>query len=255
MPKGLQGFQKGHPDFTKGRAGFKKGNIPWNKLNQSKPIIICACGCKNQIKLYTYRRAASNYKKRGFPRFIQGHSSRVSQSMSNPISREKMIKTKNTIAFKTKLSETMITMFQNPIIKAKHDKNIPRGKDSPNKRPERIAQSTGKNNGMYGRSPEWHRIIYNNIQFKSTWEVEYAKFFDLNGIIYIYEYNTFSLGNKTYTPDFYFPVQDKWLEVKGWEWHNKFEEWLRQNPSIQALKIKGITEIDKNKVLTFIRGI
>lgn len=32
MPKGKQGFQKGHPVFnTKG--GYKKGHIPWSKLN------------------------------------------------------------------------------------------------------------------------------------------------------------------------------------------------------------------------------
>lgn len=31
MPKGLQGFQKGHPQFNTGRTHLKKGHTPWNK--------------------------------------------------------------------------------------------------------------------------------------------------------------------------------------------------------------------------------
>ncbi len=29
MPKGKQGFQKGHPQFNTGRTRFKRGHIPW----------------------------------------------------------------------------------------------------------------------------------------------------------------------------------------------------------------------------------
>ena len=31
MPKGIKGFQKGHPYFSSGKNLFKKGCIPWNK--------------------------------------------------------------------------------------------------------------------------------------------------------------------------------------------------------------------------------
>lgn len=31
MPKGIRGFQKGHPQFNTGKTHFKKGLVPWNK--------------------------------------------------------------------------------------------------------------------------------------------------------------------------------------------------------------------------------
>jgi len=31
MPKGIKGFQEGHPCFNTGITQFKKGVAPWNK--------------------------------------------------------------------------------------------------------------------------------------------------------------------------------------------------------------------------------
>lgn len=57
---------------------------------------------------------------------------------------------------------------------------------------------------------------YKNIWMRSTWEVKYAKYLDKNKIKWLYESKTFDLGNTTYTPDFYLPKTDEYIEIKGW---------------------------------------
>jgi len=77
--------------------------------------------------------------------------------------------------------------------------------------------SLGKNNGMFGKiiKPNW--IEYNNKKFRSSWEVIYAKELDSIGIKWLYESKTFDLGNTTYTPDFYLPETNEYIEIKGYK--------------------------------------
>lgn len=74
----------------------------------------------------------------------------------------------------------------------------------------------GKNNPMYGKVAKSKRLKYNNIHFRSSWEANFAKWCDLSGIKWKYEAKTFDLGQTTYTPDFYLPEFDLWIEIKGW---------------------------------------
>jgi hypothetical protein len=60
------------------------------------------------------------------------------------------------------------------------------------------------------------KIKYNNIWMRSTWEVAYAKYLDKNKVKWLYESKTFDLGNTTYTPDFYLPKSDTYVEIKGY---------------------------------------
>jgi len=60
------------------------------------------------------------------------------------------------------------------------------------------------------------RIKYKDIFFKSSWEVAYAKYLDKQGIKWLYEPKTFDLGNTTYTPDFYLPKTNLYIEIKGY---------------------------------------
>lgn len=57
--------------------------------------------------------------------------------------------------------------------------------------------------------------IYNNIQFKSYLEMEWAKFFDENNIKYLYECKRFNLPSYHYVPDFYLVDYDIYFECKG----------------------------------------
>jgi hypothetical protein len=64
-------------------------------------------------------------------------------------------------------------------------------------------------------------VVYNNILFRSSWEVGFVKWCDKNNIKFFYEPKAFDLGeNKIYIPDFYLPEIDMWIEIKGW-WRKK----------------------------------
>lgn len=73
-----------------------------------------------------------------------------------------------------------------------------------------------KNNPMYGKCIPSYKLKYKNIKFRSSWEANFAKWLDLSDIKWKYESKTFDLGNTTYTPDFYLPEYDCYIEVKGW---------------------------------------
>jgi len=60
----------------------------------------------------------------------------------------------------------------------------------------------------------------NNIFFRSSWEANYARYLNFLKIKWQYEPKTFLFekvkkGTLSYTPDFYLPEEDKWVEIKG----------------------------------------
>lgn len=73
-----------------------------------------------------------------------------------------------------------------------------------------------ENHPTFGRSSSWSVCSYNQINFKSSWEANFAKWCDLSEIKWQYEPKAFYLGGTTYTPDFYLPEFDCWIEIKGW---------------------------------------
>jgi len=82
------------------------------------------------------------------------------------------------------------------------------------------------NNGKYQ---------YKDIVFKSEYELKVAQALDRDNIKWMYEPKVFVLNDKdVYTPDFYLPDLDKWLEVKGtrkfnWtEGHKKFKAFNKK---------------------------
>ena len=92
----------------------------------------------------------------------------------------------------------------------------------------------GENNPMFGKLPtHGKRQYYKDICFRSSWEVKYAKYLDFNNIKWSYESKTFDLGNTTYTPDFYLPETDEYIEIKGW-WSDKFDIKLKKFTSLYS---------------------
>lgn len=62
----------------------------------------------------------------------------------------------------------------------------------------------GKNHPMFGKQPQWQkRYEYNNEKFRSSYEVERAKFLDSISANWKYETITYDLIDTTYTPDFF----------------------------------------------------
>lgn len=94
-----------------------------------------------------------------------------------------------------------------------------------------------------GIKPSWYRIIYNGIKMRSSWEVKYAQYLDSKNIKWEYEKKTFDLGNTTYTPDFYLPETNEYIEIKGW-WRpkskEKFETFKNRYPEIRIKVIGNI---------------
>jgi hypothetical protein len=81
----------------------------------------------------------------------------------------------------------------------------------------------GNESNFYGKK-YWPKrgkeLIYDNIRFRSNWELLTAKYFDKNNIKWQYEPKVFILDEEmTYTPDFYLPDFNKWIEVKGY-WYD-----------------------------------
>lgn len=83
-----------------------------------------------------------------------------------------------------------------------------------------IGLHTGKKNPMYGKQTHGNFGIYKGTFMRSSYELNFAKWLDLSEIAWQYEPSRFNLGNTTYTPDFYLPEFDCWIEIKGW-WHPK----------------------------------
>lgn len=82
--------------------------------------------------------------------------------------------------------------------------------------------------------------------FRSTWEANYARILTLLNIDYDFEIESFyiELSNKTstYTPDFYLPSKNKYIEIKGvWidDVKEKFDASKEQYPDIKIEVIDG----------------
>jgi len=93
-----------------------------------------------------------------------------------------------------------------------------------------------------------NHIKYKDSNMKSTWEFVYAKYLDRNNVEWKYELKTFDLGTTTYTPDFYLPETDEYIEIKG-IWYKdariKFNLFKKQyfNIKIKLLRRKDLKKL------------
>ncbi len=116
----------------------------------------------------------------------------------------------------------------------------------------------GKSHPMYGKSPHHDQKIYPHFNLLQgflkmfRWDRREAMYLDSINEPYLYEPKAFELilNNKevTYTPDFYLPDQDLFIEVKGY-WRKdakeKYDLFLKTYPEI---KIKLIYARDLEKL-------
>ena len=77
-------------------------------------------------------------------------------------------------------------------------------------------RSVGFHKNKWGNVSEYTSPLQGIIMLRSNWEVATANFLSKLGYDWMYEYKTFKL-NKTvsYTPDFYIPSENVYIEVKG----------------------------------------
>lgn len=87
--------------------------------------------------------------------------------------------------------------------------------------------------------------------FYSRWEANFARLLNYSGIKWIYAPKAFDLGSQNYTPDFYLPEYDTYIEVKNFLWKyskirdRKFRE-LYPNINLILLLKKDYLELEKN---------
>ena len=85
----------------------------------------------------------------------------------------------------------------------------------------KIRKTQSKGNMIRHPEGSWYRTKYKGIKgsfwMRSGWEVAFALWLDHYRISWEYESKRFALGKgKHYTPDFYLPNQDEYVELKGW---------------------------------------
>ncbi len=89
-------------------------------------------------------------------------------------------------------------------------------KKTRNKMSKNHANVSGNKNPMFGKVTHGKWTKYKGIFMRSSYEIAYAKYLDKNNIKWEYESKAFDLGNCSYTPDFYLPEKNMYIEIKGW---------------------------------------
>jgi hypothetical protein len=100
--------------------------------------------------------------------------------------------------------------------------------------------------------------ISRKIYFYSRWEVNIARLFNYLGVKWIYQPKTFDLGSQNYTPDFYLPDYNTYIEVKNFLWrYSKIRDmkFRKLYPGINLISLlkKDYLKLE-NKYSHFIRN-
>jgi hypothetical protein len=71
-------------------------------------------------------------------------------------------------------------------------------------------------NGYCGNGKYYNSKYQGKVFLRSSYEIAYAKWLDVNNIMWFYEFWTFDIGDTTYTPDFFLPQTETFIEIKGY---------------------------------------
>jgi len=203
---------------------------------------ICQCGCNQEISL-----TKENIRRKRYPKYIEGHrknktvihcsycnisiikdTSYVIQVEHTFCSRECKIKWQSE-SRKGKKRPKEVT---EKILNTRKERNIApftfRGKYHTEETKQKMSISAVLTyiNGRtpsHGKQIKYTTKLNTTVTFRSTWELEFAKYLDSINEQWYYEFCSFNLGNTTYTPDFYLPRRELFIEIKGW-WRDDSEE-------------------------------
>lgn len=82
-----------------------------------------------------------------------------------------------------------------------------------------VKQLGGKGNS-YQYTKTGVRADLGPVTYRSGWEADFARILTVYRIPFQFEPTTFQFpikkGTKSYTPDFYLPTTDEYIEIKGW---------------------------------------
>ncbi len=107
----------------------------------------------------------------------------------------------------------------------------------------KLGKKMGKNNHRFGipppssasggKSSYYISPFQGEVKLRSTYELAYSKYMDSQNTKWYYEWFTFDLGNTTYTPDFFLPETNEYVEIKGYmstEALNKINKFKEMYP-------------------------
>jgi len=114
-----------------------------------------------------------------------------------------------------------------------------------------VMDSKSKFGNYYGMS---YNLWYGKELMRSGWEIDFAKLLDQNNIKWEYEKHTFAYGEfNKYTPDFYLPEHDIFIEVKPLSMKNEIV--LDKVYCVKSMYHKNIEVLDKSEFDDFIRRL
>ncbi len=129
-----------------------------------------------------------------------------------------------------------------------------RGSSNPACRPE-VRERISKTCLMKSKTGTWHtslaknkHIDYNGVDLHCSWELRYAMYLDNNNIPWIRCKDRFPYEYKGvmhyYTPDFYLPRSDEYIEIKGYSTGKDYAKW-KQFPKDKTLVVMKKEDLDK----------
>jgi len=87
---------------------------------------------------------------------------------------------------------------------------------------EKAYDGSGRGNGSYHQTPNQGQVY-----LKSSYEIAYANYLEQNNVNYWYEVYGFDMNigfDTIYHPDFFLPEYNKFIEIKGRENYNLWED-------------------------------
>ena len=93
------------------------------------------------------------------------------------------------------------------------------------------------------------QIEYNGIKFHGNWELNFYKWCETNNVTCIRNSQGFPYiwkGNRTYFPDFYLPVEDVFVEVKGYKTDRDSAKWDQFPKTLIKIFKSDIILIEQN---------
>lgn len=224
-------------------------------------MVLCKCGCGEETKIYRGkpREYIHNHHMRGkklLP-LSEEHKDKISKKLLGrklPLNTiEKMKLNRVGMSGKKHSQETKDKISESRKNKSCGKDNYWHGKHLPDDMKKRISYTVSKNENLHnrignknpaygkpsskfagtGKGQYYNSPLQGKIWLRSSYELAYAKYLDSINELWYYEIETFDLGNCTYTPDFFLPRTDKFIEIKGYMSsiaQEKISKFLEQYP-------------------------
>lgn len=114
----------------------------------------------------------------------------------------------------------------------------------------------------YSRTRSGKRTDLNDTFFRSRTEANYARYLNFMKVEWVFEPKDFYFddvrrGCVSYTPDFYLPKEDRWVEVKGWfdpKSKTKLKRFKKYYPE-EFKKLTIVTESYTKDTMAFLQGL